>query len=179
MDPKDEFDVRSVDFQVDLPLSWDYGPHKFKLAYSHLSSHLADEFLLKNPGYDRLNYVRDSILFGYSYYPLPSWRLYGEASYSFYTRVAEPWGFTFGAEYAPTVPTGLQGAPFAAANVTLREEVNFSGALTVQAGWSWRSVHNPSGLLRTGLFYYNGKSPQFSFFDQFEQQIGYGIWYDY
>jgi hypothetical protein len=30
-----------------------------------------------------------------------------------------------------------------------------------------------------GLHYYNGESPQFSFFDDFEQQLGFGVWYDY
>jgi len=179
MDPHQESDVRSVDYLVNLPLTWDYGPHKFKFGYSHLSSHLGDEFLLKNPGFNRLNYVRDSLLLGYSYYPTPYWRLYGEASYSFYRKVADPWGLTFGVEYAPTVPTGVQGAPFAAVNTTLRQEVNFSGGLSLQAGWSWRSTQNPSGLLRTGLYYYNGKSPQYSFFNQFEQQLGWGIWYDF
>ena len=33
-------------------------------------------------------------------------------------------------------------------------------------------------MLRTGLFYYNGESNQFSFFDEHEEQIGFGVWYD-
>ena len=30
-----------------------------------------------------------------------------------------------------------------------------------------------------GLHYYNGYSNQFSFYHVFEQQIGFGLWYDY
>jgi hypothetical protein len=32
--------------------------------------------------------------------------------------------------------------------------------------------------LRFGIHYYNGKSSQFQFFDNSEEQIGIGIWYD-
>lgn len=179
MDPQEDMDVRSVDYRVDVPLTWGEGPHRFKLGYSHISSHLGDEFLLKNPGFDRLNYLRDSLVFGYSFYPQPSLRLYGEAEYGFNTSVATPWHFKFGADYAPAFPTGTQGAPFAAFNVNLREEVDYSGGFAAQAGWAWRGSNSGSGLLRTGLFYYNGKSPQFSFYDTSEQQLGLGMWYDY
>jgi hypothetical protein len=27
--------------------------------------------------------------------------------------------------------------------------------------------------------YFNGKSPQFEFFDQSEQRLGFGLWYDF
>ena len=62
-------------------------------------------------------------------------------------------------------------------NGHLREEVNFSGAFTFEAGWAWRGA--AANMLRTGLFYYNGESNQFSFFDEHEEQIGYGLWYDF
>jgi len=178
LDPEENQDVRSVDFRVDVPLTWGAGPHRFKFGYSHISSHLGDEFLIKNMGFNRLNYFRDAIVLGYSYYPTPSVRLYGEAGYAFWREIADPWRFTFGIDYAPPVPTGVRGAPFIAFNGDLREEVDFGGGFAAQAGWAWRSDSNP-GLLRTGLFYYNGKSQQFSFFNDFEQQIGWGLWYDF
>ena len=34
-------------------------------------------------------------------------------------------------------------------------------------------------LLRLGVQYYNGKSSQYSFYDEFEEQLGFGIWYDF
>ena len=50
--------------------------------------------------------------------------------------------------------------------------------MVVQCGWAWRGEgHNR--LIRTGLHYFNGKSSQFSLFDRHEQQIGFGLWYDY
>jgi hypothetical protein len=47
----------------------------------------------------------------------------------------------------------------------------------MQAGWAW--VGEKSGKrLRMGLFYLGGESSQFSFFDEHEQLIGFGVWYD-
>jgi hypothetical protein len=30
-----------------------------------------------------------------------------------------------------------------------------------------------------GLHYYNGMSSQFTFYNQFEEQMGVGMWYDF
>jgi hypothetical protein len=34
-------------------------------------------------------------------------------------------------------------------------------------------------LFRLGLQYYNGGSPQMQFYNRSEQQLGFGLWYDY
>ncbi|MFO7908165.1 MAG: DUF1207 domain-containing protein, partial [Pirellulaceae bacterium] len=67
---------------------------------------------------------------------------------------------------------------FFATNVHLREEVDFSGNLSVMTGWAWMSERDRH-LARLGVHYYNGKSSQNSFFDHFEEQIGAGFWYDF
>ena len=148
-----------------------------KFAFYHLSSHVGDEFLIKNPGFNRLNYSRDVLVLGYSYYMNQKLRIYAEAGWAAYSDVGLPWEFQFGLDYAPCGPTGLRGEPFWAMNAHLREEVNFGGAFTFEAGWAWRG--QDANMLRTGLFYYNGESNQFSFFDEHEAQIGYGLWYDF
>lgn len=170
-------DVRSVDFRAGVPITYGVGPHRVKFAYYHLSSHVGDEFLLKNPAFDRRNYSRDVLVLGYSYYMMPRLRAYAEAGWAFYSDVSLPWEFQFGLDFAPCGPTGLRGAPFGAVNVHLREEVNFGGGFTFEAGWAWRGTD--ASMLRTGLFYYNGESNQFSFFDEHEEQIGFGLWYDF
>ena len=60
----------------------------------------------------------------------------------------------------------------------LREEIDDGGDFTAQAGSAWRGP-TILGLLRIGLHYFNGKSLQYSFFNEHEQQLGLGIWYDY
>lgn len=179
LDPGEDMDLRSADFRVGVPFSYGWGNQQIKFAYYHISSHLGDEFVMKNPGFTRLNYARDVLVLGYSIYPTQRLRLYGEAGWAFWSDVSGLWEFQFGVEYAPTRPTGIRGEPFFAVNAHLREEVNYGGGLTAQAGWAWRN-DGPSGrLLRMGLHYYNGESPQFSFFDYDEHQIGFGVWYDF
>ncbi|WP_437204315.1 DUF1207 domain-containing protein [Planctomicrobium sp. SH664] len=174
-----EWDVDAVDFRVDVPLTYRLGVHGFKVGYYHVSSHLGDEFLLRNPGYDRLNFVRDVLDVGYSFYPTDRLRLYADIGWGFNTDVSEPWEFQFGFEYGPTAPTKIYGEPFVALNVHLRQEVDFGGNIALQAGWAWRGDSISSGTLRTGLFVYDGKSPQFSFYNLYERQVGVGIWYDF
>jgi hypothetical protein len=178
LDPPEDFDVRSTDYRVGVPLTYGFGNQQMKLAMYHLSSHLSDEFLIRQPGFPRLNYARDAIVLGYSVYVWDVIRLYGEVDYAYSSDISKPWGFQFGLDWAPVWQTGIHGAPFFAINGHLREEVDFGGALAVQTGWAWRGDET-AHLLRMGVQYYNGKSNQFSFFDEFEQQIGAGIWYDF
>lgn len=178
LDIPEEVDVRSADFRAGLPLTYGLGRHRFKIGYYHLSSHLGDEFLLKNPGFPRLNFSRDAFILGHMIYVTPQLRIYGEASWAFKSEINEPWEFQFGVDYLPCGPTGVGGAPFFAVNGHFREEVNFGGAVTAQAGWAWRGSTG-TNLFRVGLHYYNGESNQYSFFDDHEEQIGFGVWYDF
>lgn len=171
-------DLVATDFRFGVPLTFAIGNYQTKLAFYHLSSHLGDEFLLKT-GMPRINFARDVIVWGHSAYWTDALRLYAEIGYAVQTDDgAEPWEFQFGAEYSSRCCTGPRGAPFAAFNTHLREEVNFGGEITVQAGWQWRGQTDGS-LLRFGLQFYNGESSQYQFYDRFERQIGLGLWYDF
>lgn len=178
-DPDTGLDMQSTDYRYDIPLTYREGPHAFKFGYYHVSSHLGDEFLLANPGYQRLNFLRDTLVLGYSYNLVPELRLYAETGWAFHSDISKPWEFQFGFDYGPSEPTRIFGHPFAAFNVHLREELNFGGNIALQAGWAWRGFSHASGVLRTGLYYYDGGSPQFSFYKEHEQQVGWGLWYDY
>ena len=178
-DPDEELDVVSVDFRAGVPLTFGIGRYQTKLAYYHLSSHLGDEFMIKNPTFPRINFSRDVLVWGHSYNLTDELRAYFEAGWAFYADGgSKPWELQFGMEYAPSAPTGSQGAPFLAVNGHLRQELNYSGNLVAEAGWAWRGkVGGP--LMRVGVVYYNGMSPQYEFYKEFEQQIGLGLWYDF
>jgi hypothetical protein len=178
LDPEEHRDLRSVDFRCGIPLTFGTGRVRWKFGYYHLSSHLGDEFLLVNPGFTRLNFSRDVLILGHAFFLTTRTRLYAEAGWAFYSDVSEPWEFQFGIDHAPDAPTGLHGAPFWAVNGHIRQEIDFSGAVTAQAGWAWRS-DSGSPLMRAGFHYYNGKSNQFSFFNEHEQQLGMAVWYDF
>lgn len=172
-------DLESADFRFGVPLTWRCGALQAKFAYYHVSSHVGDEFLERNPTYQRINFSRNALVFGVGYYLMPSLRVYGEADVAVTINGgAETWWFQFGFDYAPAYPTGPHGAPFVAMNALLREEVDFGGTFTTMAGWAWRGDQN-GRLLRFGLQYTNGKTTQFEFFNQSEQLVGLGIWYDF
>jgi hypothetical protein len=55
--------------------------------------------------------------------------------------------------------------------------LNYSGNVTVEAGWEWRG---PTGhTLRTGLEYFDGMDFQRQFYNVYRQFIGAGVWYDF
>ncbi len=172
------WDFDSADFRFGVPLILARNHLHYKLAYYHLSSHVGDEFLVRNPDFMRINFSRDVLVLGASYFPAPAARLYGETGYAFVeAEGSDQWEFQFGFDLAKPGPTGGRGTPFLAVNGHLREEVRFGGNFALQAGWLWRG--DTGRVMRTGLHYYSGKSPQFEFFDTFEQQLGFGLWQEY
>ena len=166
----------SCDYRVGLPLVYAQGPWQFKTGYYHVSAHLGDEYMDLNPTVDRINYMRDALMLAVGYYYTDNLRLFAETDWAFGADGgAEPWEFQFGADYSPAV---RGGAPFAAFYGNLKQELNYGGFFVVQAGWQWRGGAAMK-TFRLGVEYINGASSQYEFYDQFEQQTGFGIWYDY
>jgi hypothetical protein len=175
----ENWDVEATDFRFGLPLVYGREQWEAKFSYYHLSAHMGDEFAIREDALDqRINFSRDCLALALAVYPLPAWRWYAETAWAFhYDDGAEPWEFQFGVDVAEPGPTGPAGAPFFSINGHLREEHNFGGNVVFQAGWLWRG--NTSNLMRVGFHYFNGKSNQFEFFDQFEEQLGGGVWYEF
>lgn len=168
--------LMSTDFRLGTPIVYAYGPWQFKTGYYHVSSHLGDEFMILNPTFTRINYLRDSWMLAVGYYYTEDLRLYAEVDYAFDTDGgARSWEFQFGADWSPAV---RGGAPFAAVYGNLRQELDFGGFFVFQTGWQVRggpAMHT----FRVGVEYVNGASTQYEFFNLFEQRVGFGIWYDY
>jgi hypothetical protein len=174
----DNRNMVATDYRFGVPLTTRQGPWEWKIACYHLSSHFGDQYLYEHPDVDRIHYSRTGFVAGGAFRPSPDWRFYAEAGWAFALGGgAEPWEFQFGAEYSPARPTGWEGAPFMAVNGHLREENNYGGNLTVEAGWQWRG--QTGHLFRTGLYYFNGMSDETEFFNKSEQLIGGGVWFDY
>ncbi len=180
LDIENQQDLDSCDYVFGLPLTYGNEQLQFKFGYAHLSSHLGDEYAISHPGSlaDRVNYVRDSLVFGTSYYPLPVWRVYGEVGWAFHhDGGAGPWDSQFGTELSRPGPTGDSFTPFLAVNCRVRDDIDVVGDVNFQAGWLRRGILGQT--LRWGLSYYNGKSSQAQFFRNYEEQVGVGLWYDF
>lgn len=181
--PNVESDLEAVDFRIGVVVTNRFGLWASKTGYYHLSSHLGDEFLIKNPGFQRLNYVRDALVFGLSRDVLwkgrPDFRLYAETAYAVNHEVGKPWEFQTGVEYSPLLFNGLRGSPFWAVNGSFREDRSWDAAgININAGWQWRSPAT-NQRFRVGLQYYSGDSLQWSFPGQKESMFGAGLWFDY
>jgi hypothetical protein len=177
LDLESHEDLASCDYVFGLPLTFGNERWQTKIGYAHLSSHLGDEFAIRNPGAldDRVNYVRDSVVWGQSYYPVPAWRVYGEVGWAIHCDGnAHRWTSQFGTELSRP---GCCSSPFLAINGRFREDVDWVGDVNIQTGWLRRGLLGQT--LRFGFDYYNGKSTQSQFFNNFEQQIGLGVWYDF
>ena len=177
----ENWDLDAADFRFGVPLVYGREMWQAKFSYYHLSSHMGDEFAIRNQAVnalgDRINFSRDALVLGFSYNPLPAWRWYAEAGWAFHYDESEPWEFQFGVDVAEPGPTGILGTPFIALNGHIREELDYGGNFVAQAGWLWRGESTQT--MRLGVHYFNGKSNQFEFFDHFEEQIGAGLWYDF
>lgn len=179
LDPQDDRDLRSADYRFGIPVVYGVGRWQTKLAYYHNSAHLGDEFMLKHPTFPRINYVRDCIVWGNSYYLYDWMRIYGEAGWAFFTAGgAEPWEFQGGVELIQARPTGRQGAPFLAVNGFSRQELDWGGNVCVQTGWAWRGRRSEK-LYRIGFEYLYGADPQYEFVYKNQNRAGIGMWYDY
>lgn len=172
-------DVEAIDYGFGVPLVYRWGPTAYRFGYDHISSHLGDEFLIRNPGFERINYVRDGFAFAVIQDVTEDVNVYGEANYAFHNSGgSEPWHFQLGAQYQPPVVPGRRGAPVAAVNTLLRQEFGYEGNFCVVAGWQWQGARTQD-LLRLALTCYTGRSRQFSYFDQYETLFGAGLYYDF
>ena len=117
LDLQKQWDLQAADFRIGCLSTWREGPNAFKAGYYHISSHVGDEFLVTNPAFIRRNYVRDSLIAGWTHDVTFNTQVYAEIGYAFhYDGGALPLELQFGAQYSPACATGLRGAPFAALN---------------------------------------------------------------
>ncbi|MGL6194740.1 MAG: DUF1207 domain-containing protein [Thermoguttaceae bacterium] len=179
IDYEHDLDLLAADFRAGIPLTFGSKKVQYKVGYYHVSSHLGDEYMVRHNTFQRVNYVRDSVVMGISLRMGNSVRLYCETAWAFFCgEKTKPWEFQFGAEYSSRYPVGqLRGSPYAAINAHLFQELDFSGNLNVQVGWQWRGANEH--LFRLGFQYFCGSSDQFQFNDNYESKIGFGAWYDF
>lgn len=171
--------LEGSDYRAGLLGTNRFGGTAVKYGYYHVSSHIGDEFLLANPTFNRVNYVRDSLIVGVTQDLKYSTQIYGEFAYALGTEGgAKPLEFQCGAQYLPVAKSSLRGAPYVAANYHTREDFGFQTGFSTVAGWGWQGLQTRHRL-RIGLQYYNGPSLQYQFLNRVENLYGGGIWFDY
>ncbi len=168
----------ATDYRVGFLSVWREGAVAVKAGYYHLSSHAGDEFLIANPNYQRINYVRDSAILGTFIDLTDKIQIYGEVGYAGTDGGAKPLEFQYGIQMSPQGPTGIRGKPFAAINGHTRQDRGWITSVNMNAGWQWRGTRS-NHLWRLGMQYYNGPSMQWEFVGRRESIGGGGLWYDF
>ncbi len=120
----------NIDFNVGVPLTWRYGNWSARLRFYHQSSHIGDEFLGANPGFQNIGLQYEEVDMIVSYDFLKWLRLYGggavmvnrqparidrnTAQWGFETRSPTPWGrsYLFGVLSNPILFSPLLTADF-------------------------------------------------------------------
>lgn len=169
-------DLVNADYWVGLPLSYRKGPWSYLIRLYHQSSHLGDEFILGNPGIDRVNLSYED-LEGLVSYEWERWRVYGGGGYLLHTEPdLAPKHVHAGAEYVQPRAAGELNF-IAAVDVRASEELDWRRSRAYQAGFEFRS----SGPRRVRLMleHFRGHSPNGQFYRESLRYTGLGLYFGF
>ena len=170
----EDLKLTSSDYLFALPFSWRRGPWDARFGYSHMSSHLGDEYI-KDTGAETVSVSRGEVLFGVARRFSNGVRLYGEGFYGAGTRgipEGEKDRWELGAEWVRD-HDGL----FAALDVEMKANQDYTPNTTAQIGWQWTSGSKRAA--RLAIEYYGGKSPYGQFPDEDEDWIAAEMAFDW
>lgn len=175
----------NTDFFVAALVTYAFDRWSFRFRLWHLSSHLGDEFLLANPGFDRRNLSDEGVDFFASYQYGQPVRLYGGVGYIF-SRDKEfpehPLYFEGGTEIrvfgGRDCFNKLYVQPFLAMNFRTWEEHHFDIDQTYALGVEWSKIQGVGQKFRLWFEYHNGYSREGQFVreraDYFAIKVNYG-----
>ena len=167
-------DLINADYWIGLPISYRLGPWSYLLRLYHQSSHLGDEFILGNPGINRVNLSYED-LEGLVSYEWERWRLYGGGGYLLNSEPdLSPKHLHLGAEYIKLNAVGNLNL-IAAADVRASEELDWRSSRSYQAGFDYRSAGKRR--IRLMLEHFRGHSPNGQFFRDQLRYTGLGLYF--
>jgi hypothetical protein len=172
----ESFDLVNSDFMVGLTGSFRTGGASSLLRIFHQSSHLGDEYLLRNR-VDRINLsyeVADLLL---SYDVSRVLRIYGGGGYMFHREPAdlEPFSVQGGVELqSPWAFWGDHARLVAALDLQSHEESDWRVDYSARGGIQLESDRIEGLRLQLLLSYYNGRSPNGQFFEREIEYVGIG-----
>lgn len=174
-------DLVNTDFFVGLQASYRMDEVSTQLRIFHQSSHLGDEFILRNR-IDRINLSFEGLDLKLSYRPFDWLRLYGGAGYLFNRDPSDlkPWGTQGGIELRTPWRFWRDSTRLVTAlDIQNWEEQRWSTSFSLRSGLQFE---RPQSFLRriSLLFeYYKGHSPNGQFFKDKIEYLGPGLYLDF
>lgn len=181
----ESFDLLNADYLVALPLTARFNAVSLLLRLYHQSSHLGDEFLLREPGRDRENLSFEAV-HGVLSFDLGALRVYGGGEYLFNRSPGDLGKYVAqgGAELRKATPLINLGSaiggirPIAAVDLKGSDEQDWKPSVSVRAGLEFertRGADPPSRRWSLLVESYRGPSPYGQFFRQKIQYVGVGM----
>lgn len=169
-------DLINADYWIGIPVSYRKGPWSYRVRLYHQSSHLGDEFLLGNPGIDRVNLSYESVdvLASHEWERL---RVYGGGAYIFHSEPdLEPWQAQVGAEYVQPRAAGRLDL-IVAADIKASEELDWRRSRSYQVGFELKSAS--ARRVRLMLEHFRGHSPNGQFYQERLRYTGLGLYFGF
>jgi Protein of unknown function (DUF1207) len=169
-------DLINADYWIGLPISYRRGPWSYLIRLYHQSSHLGDEFILGNPGVNRVNLSYEE-LEGLASYEWEQWRVYGGGSYLVHSEPElAPKQLHAGAEFFRPRAAGRFNF-VAAVDVRSSEELDWRTSRSYQAGFEFKS--SSPRRIRLMLEYFRGHSPNGQFYREPLRYTGLGLYFGF
>ncbi len=170
-------DLVNTDYLVGIPLTYRTGDFSALARVFHQSSHLGDEFLLRNR-VERINLSFEAVDLRLSH-ELTKWlRVYSGGGYMFRRDPSDlaPWFTQFGGEVRSPW-TFLRGVlrPIAAIDVQHREQNHWNTDLSLRAGIQFENPLLFDRRLQLLFEYFNGHSPNGQFYRDKIEYLGVGL----
>lgn len=169
-------DLVNADYWIGLPLSYRRGPWSYQLKLYHQSSHLGDEFILGNPGVNRVNLSYEEIK-GLMSYEWEHWRVYGGGGYILHSepdlkRKHVQGGIEF------IIPRAWRGLDFVAAmDAKVSEEIGWKSSFSYQAGFEFKGASQHR--VRLMFEHFDGHSPNGQFYQERVRYTGLGLYFGF
>ena len=175
------FDLVNSDFFAGLHATYRIGDLSTFFRVLHQSSHLGDEFLLRNR-IDRINLSFEGLDLKLSY-ALSDWlRLYGGGAYLFHRDPADlkPWSTQGGIELQTPWRFFADSARFVTAlDLQNREENKWGTEVSVRSGLQFERPQGFGRRISLLFEYYKGHSPNGQFFNRKVEYFGPGLYLDF
>jgi len=169
-------DLINADYWIGLPISYRRGPWSYLIRLYHQSSHLGDEFILGNPGVNRVNLSYEE-LEGLVSYEWERWRVYGGGGYLVHSEPElAPKQVHAGAEYVQPGAAGKFDL-IAAADVRASEELDWSSSRSYQVGFEFK--RSTTRRVRLMLEHFRGHSPNGQFYREPLRYTGLGLYFGF
>ena len=173
-------DLVNADYNIGFSLTHRHGPYSARARLYHQSSHLGDEFLLGQPGLERINLSFEAVD-AIASWEWPRWRIYGGAGYIFNREPEdlEPAYAEAGIEYRGQRMRWDLGRLIGGVDLRSFEEQDWDVGVSVKAGIELGQADPGRRRIRILAEYYDGFSPFGQFFDTEIRYAGVGVYFGF